>query len=137
MQPTPQCTIKPSQPGFTLIETIMVIGIMAILAALVYPAYTRHFLKSRRIEAQTTLLELSQFMERHYTRQGSYLDAQLPITRLPQTGPAHYHFSLDPLAAQSYTLNAIPTPQQEVDGCGTLSLTQTGAKIAEAEQCWK
>ena len=63
-------TLKKHSAGFTLIELMIVVAIIAIIAAVAFPSYQEHVRKTRRADAQTALLELSQFMERHYTANG-------------------------------------------------------------------
>ena len=46
--------------GFTLIELMIVVAIVAILASIAYPSYKDSVLKSRRAEARTALSELLQ-----------------------------------------------------------------------------
>lgn len=126
--------------GFTLIELMVVVAIVGILAAVGYPAYTEHIRQSRRVDAQTALMELVQFMERHYTTNGSYTGASLPFTVSPKSGTAYYNLSLTS-AAQTYTLTATPTTVQAGDKCGTLSLNQTGLREAKKNNvavtgCW-
>ncbi|MDQ1831903.1 type IV pilin protein [Massilia scottii] len=64
--------MKRSQ-GFTLIETMIVMTIVVVLAALAYPGYQDFIIKARRAEAQAVLLELMQKQERYYTQHNRYL----------------------------------------------------------------
>ena len=61
--------------GFTLIELLVVAAIVAILAAIAYPSYLEQVIKTRRAEGKATLNEVSQRLERCFTRFGSYLNA--------------------------------------------------------------
>ncbi|NHZ82804.1 prepilin-type N-terminal cleavage/methylation domain-containing protein [Massilia sp. CCM 8695] len=64
--------MKRSQ-GFTLIETMIVMTIVVVLAALAYPGYQDFIIKARRAEAQAVLLELMQKQERYFTQHNRYL----------------------------------------------------------------
>lgn len=134
--------------GFTLIEVMIVVAVIGILAAIAYPSYQEHVRKARRADAQTALLELAQFMERHYTANGKYLTAanaapDLPFDQAPKDGGAKYYdlsFSAAPTAS-SYTLRAVPKGSMAGDSCGTLTLSNTGAKGqaagASLATCWR
>jgi type IV pilus assembly protein PilE len=61
--------------GFTLIELMIVVAIVAILAALVYPSYRSHILKSRRSDGFAALLQCATQQERRFTAKNSYANA--------------------------------------------------------------
>lgn len=50
--------------GFTLIELMIVVAIVAILAAVAYPSYRDSISKSRRAEARAQLMDAVQYMQR-------------------------------------------------------------------------
>ena len=58
--------------GFTLIELMSVVTIIAVLLALAVPAYRDAVRNTRRAVAQTCLEEAAQFMERFYTTNLQY-----------------------------------------------------------------
>lgn len=134
--------------GFTLIEMMIVVAVVGILAAIAYPSYQEHVRQARRADAQTALLELAQFMERHYTANGKYLTAanaapELPFSGAPKDGATKYYdlsFASAPTAS-SYTLSAEPKGVMASDACGTLTLSNTGAKGqatgASLATCWR
>lgn len=126
--------------GITLIELMIAIAIVAILVAIGYPSYQAHVAQSRRAEAKSALMELSQFMEREYSQNGTYVlptGTTLPIAQLPSTGTAYYQFSVSGTSSAGYTLTATPTGVMQQDSCGRFTLDQTGAKGANnLSSCW-
>lgn len=63
---------KQSMQGFTLIELMIVVAVVAILASIAYPSYTSSIIKGRRAEGRTALNELMQQQERFMTQTNSY-----------------------------------------------------------------
>lgn len=59
--------------GFTLIELMIVLTIIGILSALVYPSFHRYIVRSKRAQVQTLLLQLMQQQERYYSQNNRYL----------------------------------------------------------------
>ncbi len=134
--------------GFTLIELMIVVVVIGILAAIAYPSYEEYTRKAKRADAQAVLLELAQFMERHYTANGKYLTATneaptLPFTVAPKDGSRkNYDLSFaNTPTASGYTLRAVPTGSMASDTCGTLTLNNAGAKGqasgASLAACWR
>jgi len=58
--------------GFTLIEAMLVVAIVAILAAISYPSYLGFMRKGWRTEARSALVQQMQQQERSYTLAGQY-----------------------------------------------------------------
>jgi type IV pilus assembly protein PilE len=126
---------KPSD-GFTLIELMIVVAIIGIIAAIAYPSYLEQVRETRRSAAQADLMELAQWMERQYSNNFSYLDASgnaptLPFTQSPRSGTAFYNMAFSgSVTANAYMLQAVPSGDQGNDDCGTLQISNTGAKSA-------
>jgi type IV pilus assembly protein PilE len=139
-----------TQKGFTLIELMIVVVVVSILAAIAVPSYRSSMLKTRRATAAACLLELSQYMERAYTKDLDYTKAVWPALAADGTDTRrqcqrdladHYSFSLDPnvTAQRKYRIKATPQGGQTADPCGTLTIDHAGTKGAGggASSCWK
>jgi type IV pilus assembly protein PilE len=129
--------------GFTLIEMIVVVAIIAILSAIAMPSYFRHVAKTNRVAAQGCLAEYANYMERYYTSNLRYdktatgvsnadphLDCQSQIARNYTLAPAS--------TSTSFTITATPTTVQlHRDAvCGTLTLNHRGARTPGVQGCW-
>lgn len=128
--------------GFTLIELMITVAVVAILASIALPAYNDSVRKGHRGQAKADLVELAQTLERHYTVHGRY-DANrdgsayaLPITQSPKTGTAYYNIAATTRTQTAFALTATPTGGQVKDKCGTLGIDQAGAKTPTTGGCF-
>jgi len=60
--------------GFTLIELMIVVAVIAILAAVGYPSYRDHIARGQRSAGQQFLLDLAQRQEQHLLDRRLYAD---------------------------------------------------------------
>ncbi len=128
---------SPAQRGFTLIELMIGVAVVAVIAAIAYPSFTEHLRKSRRAQAQQALMDVAlrqqQFLLDTRAYAGTLAEAGVA---LPTGLAAHYTVTLsvgDP-ATPSFTVTATPQGGQAADPCGTLSVAHTGAR--EPQRCW-
>jgi len=63
------------QKGFTLVELMIVVAIIAILAAVAIPQYTDHVLKARLVDATSQLAGYKTQMEQFYSDNRTYANA--------------------------------------------------------------
>jgi type IV pilus assembly protein PilE len=146
--------MKKPQTGFTLIEVMIAMVIVAILAAIAIPSYSRYVQSASRAEAKSALLEASQFMHRFYAMNNAY-DAKLDgtavalpasLAQTPTQGAAKYNiaFLAGSPTPTTFVVQATATARQGDDGCGTLSISNTGRRTAslagsaaEVARCWR
>ncbi|MFN3479911.1 MAG: type IV pilin protein [Thermodesulfovibrionales bacterium] len=62
-------------PGFTLVELMVVIGIIAILSAIAIPLYRGYISNAKRSEAKTNLQSLRLLLEQYFAENGRYCPA--------------------------------------------------------------
>ncbi len=122
--------------GFTLIETMIVVSIIAIIIAIAYPSYVNQVRKARRADASSSLLSNAQLLERCFTRFNSYIAAGCPDPAGP-SGDSYYAISVV-RTASTYTLTATPAGDQSNDPCGTFILEHLGNRTPEPDnnRCW-
>ena len=125
--------------GFTLIELMIVIAVLAILVAIAYPSYQRHIEKTRRADGQSALLGAAQEMERCFTRNNTYTGCFTTDPTSPQASPDEFYNLHATLTATTYTLNAVPAGAQTTDACGTFTLDHRGNRGhggGANDRCW-
>jgi type IV pilus assembly protein PilE len=116
--------------GFTLIELMIVIAIVAILAAIAYPSYREQVVKTRRAEGKALLAEVSARLERCFTLHNAYNHADCAAAASADSDGGWYRVNADPLTAAAYVLHARPQRSQATDDtrCGTLTLSHVGQR---------
>lgn len=125
---------QPRSKGFTLIELMVVVAVIAILAAIALPSYQDSVRKGRRGQAKADLVEVGQLAERYRTVNSTYGGLTLPagFDQSPRTGTAFYSVALEIAdSGRTYTAIATPLAAQAADRCGALALLSTGARFHE------
>jgi type IV pilus assembly protein PilE len=135
--------------GFTLVELMVVVLVIAILAAIAIPGYAAQIRKSRRTEARTALLDAAGREERFYATNNFYtlVSTNLGYTGAWPTGVGSGYYNLtvtctngkDPCTDYMLTATAIGTQAKDAI-CATLTLNQSGLQGATgtgtAAMCW-
>jgi len=71
------------QSGFTLIELMVTVAIIAILAGIAVPSYTSYIVRGKLTEAHSNLLAMRTKMELYFQDNRSYVGACAPGTVAP------------------------------------------------------
>ncbi|GLQ46402.1 type 4 fimbrial biogenesis protein PilE [Dyella lipolytica] len=134
--------------GFTLLELIIVTGIVAVLAALATASYGRYALRAHRADAHRMLMTIAHAEERWYATYNRYTD---DLSKFGYDNPgisphAYYEVALavSGTTAQAYVVTAMPINSQAADVCGSLSIDNKGNKTPERNdevanangRCW-
>ncbi|MBU3059512.1 type IV pilin protein [Pseudomonas indica] len=137
------------QNGFTLIEIMIVVVILAILATIAFPSYQRYVLRAHRAEGIALLNEAAAREERYYAQNNGYVtsDASLSKLGLRNSGLSDTGYYQLTLAEGDdddggYRLTAVAQGTQAKDSeCANLTLTATGARgtsgTGSAADCWR
>jgi len=140
--------------GFTLIELMIVMAVVAILAMVAVPMFQDSVRKSRRADAMAGLNRLQLLQERVRGQQPSYAAAVASMPGAPAaTSPErHYELAVDAANATGYTMTATASagsPQFNDTQCRRLRVRMEGGTITysslnaagdvdttNANRCW-
>lgn len=123
------------QLGFTLIELMVTVAILAMLIGIAVPTYNEQMRKTRRAVAQGVLADLAQCMERYHTTNGTYVGGD---NRCTATDTDFYLYTVAVPDRNSFTVGAATHGSQTSDSCGNLGLNQAGQKTHSAgTDCWR
>ncbi len=139
-----------SSSGFTLIEVMIVVVIIAVLTSIAVPSYQQYVLRSRRADCQTVMLSYANALERRFTLTSSYMQGgSMNIAGFgvcPSGANANsitYNIVANPIVAgdgTAFIIMAAPNGQQAKDRCGSLTLTNAGVKDVTGtdpvSKCW-
>lgn len=126
--------------GFTLIELMITVAIVAILTAIALPSYREYIARGHRTEVQTILLAGQQWMERFYSENYRY-DQNSANTAVSCTGsspacPFDVNFSTSPVPGQGtaqygVAVAAVNTPAPFF----TITATRIPGTVMAADKC--
>ncbi|WP_019623734.1 type IV pilin protein [Thioalkalivibrio thiocyanoxidans] len=136
---------KRRMAGFTLIEVMIVVVVIGILAAIAYPSYQNHILKSQRADAHDALLRIQLEQERYRANNPRYADnSQLTQDRPDGLGldavsaDGHYELAITESSPSEFTATATPQNRQANDSdCSPIILEVSGGSAERTPQdCW-
>lgn len=128
--------------GFTLIEIVVSLLIVAILAAVAINSYRQQTMKGRRSDGINTVFSISLAEERYRsnnTTYGTLAQVWGGVTASPQ---GYYVMSITNTSATAYTISAQAQGVQANDtengtSCATLQLTASSGTITKTPTaCW-
>jgi type IV pilus assembly protein PilE len=102
--------------GFTLIELMIVVAIVAILAGIAVPGYNSYVMRSKISEAVAHLSDMRVKMEQYFLDHRTYIGACAAGTVAPMPTGKYFTFACPTLTATTYTITATGVATQGMSG---------------------
>lgn len=140
--------------GFTLIEIIIAVALVAILTAIALPSYRSYVTKTKVKTAQSDLASLSIALENFYQRNLAYntsitaatATTAATITAVGSWSPAQandFTYTISTITASTYTVLATANASSGLSGCvirlmsdGTKDFNGTAASCGSSSTTW-
>lgn len=140
--------------GFSLIELLVTLAIMAIVTSLAVGGYRQYLRRANRVDATSALLRLAAAQEKFYVQNGQYADAgamaAAPPLGLGIAGTERGYYALD-IQSNDLTTGYTATATVDAGGeqaddsdCATFSVTAQGLRSAtdsggadNTDRCWR
>jgi type IV pilus assembly protein PilE len=150
----------PTQTGFTLVELMLTLAVIAIISSLSVVSYRQYVRRANRVDATSALLHLSAAEERYYLQHNEYATSDAELTDPPPAGlgitgtqQGLYEISVS-AAADGATVGYVATAtaysggsQRDDDDCQVFTIDQSGMRGASdadgatsaaiTARCWR
>ena len=136
--------------GFTLVELMIAVAVIALLSMIAVPSFMQNIRKSKRTDAQVALTRVSTNLERFFSANGTYttdaalLGVLIDADDVAFSDDGHYVMTVTGGAtgiASSYTVTATAAAgsmQTDDKGCTVLTVNSLGQRTPSprTSRCW-
>lgn len=125
------------QKGFTLIELMVVVVVIAVLASIAIPSYREYVIRGHRRAAQAAMMEIATQQQQYFVANRSYATVAELGYALPPEVDEYYELEdpdgIDLLAGPPPGFVIILTAEGSQASDGDLTLTSAGVKTPAAK----
>jgi type IV pilus assembly protein PilE len=143
--------MKHRDGGWSLVELMVVVGVLAIIASIAVPSYRSYMLRAQRSDATAALLALRSGQEKFFLQNGRYVTTTVGMTTAKPAGlglgatSEHGNFNVTLAAGATpnttYVATATATGGQTKDApCQTFTINEAGVRSSGPvgiTTCWK
>ncbi|WP_046167172.1 type IV pilin protein [Chromobacterium vaccinii] len=124
--------MKKTPEGFSLLELVITLAVLALLVSIALPSYRNFMMQSNRTAAKTALQDLASRQESYFSTNNNYASQLATLgyasgtVYVPGNGNNLYALSIANTTASTFALNAAPQGSQAQDSCQTYQLDNLG-----------
>jgi len=132
---------RPRIQGFSLIELLITLAIVAILATITVPSFSGLVARSRRSDAISALLQVQLAQERWRANNFTYAPALATLGfASAQSTDGYYRLRINHADDGGFRVTAQPVGVQSDDSCGVFAVDADGPDYSEGfagRRCWR